>query len=106
VLSRKVVSPLRPANGKQGTFSLSLLSHWLLFSRLQLMMVALGRVPNLEGRANSVEEVQNPPEGVKLHRDIKLGSRAVLYPIFRPSLTKAKVGMIWILAVEGKVQGV
>jgi len=35
---------------------LSLLSHWLFFSRLQLMIGALGRVPSLEGRANLVEE--------------------------------------------------
>ena len=42
---------------------------------------------------------------VKSHRDTKPGSRAVLYPVFRLSLTKAKMGMIWILTVRGKVQG-
>ena len=39
---------------------------------------------------------------VKTHRDIKPGSRADLDPIFRLSLTKAKVGMIWILTIRGK----
>jgi len=39
---------------------------------------------------------------VKSHRDTKPGSRAILYPVFRLSLTKAKMGMICILTVGGK----
>jgi len=42
----------------------------------------------------------------KSHRDIKPGSRAGLYPVFRLSLTTAKMGMIWILTMGGKVQDV
>jgi len=42
----------------------------------------------------------------KTNRDTKPGSRTELDPVFRLGLTKAKMGMTWILIFGGKIQDV
>jgi len=53
VLSRK--GDFQLANENQGTTSLAFSSYWLIFSRLQPIIDALGHVPSLEGHSISAE---------------------------------------------------
>jgi len=95
---------LRLANSIQGTSSLVSPFPLAVLPKAQTDHWCLGVCAQPRRSCQLSLERRKPTGRGNLHRDIKPGSRAVLYPVFRPSLTKAKVGMIWFLIVGGKVK--